>query len=127
MKKTVGICLFFLIALAVFLITIFAASAWKKEETLMPPASETIIAETESSVTQTPEAAESLAYKEPGTYKIGVEDGVLVVYINDGATLYFETNIRTRELDDTVLSKIENGLYFSDEQELYAFLESYSS
>ncbi len=127
MKKTVGICLFAGSVLAVLLITVFTALAWKKEETLMPPASETVIAETESSDTQAPKTAESLAYKEPGTYKIGVEDGVLVVYINDGATLYFETNIRTRELDDTVLSKIENGLYFSDEQELYAFLESYSS
>ena len=41
--------------------------------------------------------------------------------------IYFETNIRVDELDKTAEKKAESGIYFQNEQELFAFLESYSS
>lgn len=36
-------------------------------------------------------------------------------------------NIRIRDLDADMVEKIENGIFFSDDRELYDFLESYSS
>ena len=51
----------------------------------------------------------------------------MVVYQSDGITEFFETNIRIRDLNEDMVKKLENGIRFSDDQELYAFLESYSS
>ena len=70
---------------------------------------------------------ESLAVYEPYAYIIKQKDGILVAYKSDGITEFFETNIRIRDLNEDMVKKLENGIRFSDDQELYAFLESYSS
>lgn len=70
---------------------------------------------------------ESLAVYESYAYVIKQKDGILVVYQSDGITEFFETNIRIRDLNEDMVKKLENGIRFSDDQELYAFLESYSS
>ena len=58
-------------------------------------------------------------------------DEYLPFYRNDlsfiGHGCLFKTNIRIRDLNEDMVKKLENGIRFSDDQELYAFLESYSS
>lgn len=55
------------------------------------------------------------------------EDGYLVIYDRLSMTRYDETTILIRELPETLQERIAEGLYFADEEALYAFLENYSS
>ena len=62
------------------------------------------------------------------TYKFYIkeEDGRLVVYdINQ--QLYAQTAIEIYTLPDEILEELETGIFFQTEEELYDFLESYSS
>ena len=55
------------------------------------------------------------------------EDGYLVIYDRVAMMRYDETTIRLYELPERLQELVSDGLYFSDEEELYAFLENYSS
>ena len=73
------------------------------------------------------ELAQSMSIQEPYAYLLREKDGFLAVYGQDGTTFLFETNIRMRSLDEEMQAKVEAGIPFADERELYDFLESYSS
>lgn len=122
MKKTVGIC-FFAAALVTVGVCYFIPSKNKTEQGEKMP--QQIQSETEEMTAL--EITESMA--PPGTYEyvILVKEDILVVYRKGEKEIYFETNIRVDELDETAEKKAESGIYFQNEQELYAFLESYSS
>ena len=128
MKKTTSICLFtgmiflLLILMVYLLFTQQNAGAGKKD---ISATTEEILAENDTA--ENIETTESIAIYEPYTYVIKQRDGILVVYQSDGVTEFFETNIRIRDLDKEMIKKLENGIFFSNDQELYAFLESYSS
>lgn len=121
MKKTISISLF---------VTILAAGLFTLVIFLLPETDE-IPKEVRIAETQTEEMpeeyAESMTINEPYEYLIKGKDGFLVVFQKDGKTLLFETNIRISNLDREVVDKLENGICFSTEKELYDFLESYSS
>lgn len=139
MKKTVGICL---LASFFVLYTFGLYLLWKpKEEPLqkakrmpyesgmpyefgMPSASEIAY---EEGVSTEDLLKESMMIQQPYAYLVLEQDGVLVVYEADGETVLFETNIRVQNLDAELQEKVEEGLPFVNEQELYDFLESYSS
>ena len=55
------------------------------------------------------------------------EDGYLVIYDRLTMKRYDETTIQLSELPERLQEQIAEGLYFMDEEELYAFLENYSS
>lgn len=55
------------------------------------------------------------------------EDGYLVIYDRVAMMRYDETTIQLYDLPERLQELVANGLYFSDEEELYAFLENYSS
>lgn len=55
------------------------------------------------------------------------EDGYLVIYDRMMMKRYDETTIQMEDLPDRLREKMIEGLYFTDEEELYAFLENYSS
>ncbi len=55
------------------------------------------------------------------------EDGYLVIYDRMMMKRYDETTIQIDDLPDRLREKVAVGLYFTDEEELYAFLENYSS
>ena len=124
MKKTTSICLFtgmiFLLLVMVVYLLFTQQDTGEKEQDLAA-ATEEMPAEKELKTT------ESLAVYESYAYVIKQKDGILVVYQSDGITEFFETNIRIRDLNEDMVKKLENGIRFSDDQELYAFLESYSS
>lgn len=128
MKKTTSICLFtgmiFLLLVMVVYLLFTQQDTGEKEQDLAA-ATEEMPAETDTE--KELKTTESLAVYEPYVYIIKQKDGILVVYQSDGITEFFETNIRIRDLNEDMVKKLENGIRFSDDQELYAFLESYSS
>ena len=60
-------------------------------------------------------------------YYIKIENGRLVVYESKNHEIYMETSIEVITLSEEMLQRVENGIYFQSEAELYDFLESYSS
>ncbi len=60
-------------------------------------------------------------------YVILPRDGNLVVYYSDYTTEYFDTGIEVLSLPDETIDQVVSGITFSSEEELFAFLESYSS
>lgn len=127
MKKTIGICLCVAVLTgAGIFIEISEQRAAQKNET-EEQSLESVEYVEETEMVPPPELAESMAVPENYAYVIYEKDGVLMVYEKDGKTEYFETNIRVRDLEEKMLENLQKGIYFETEEELYDFLESYSS
>ena len=62
----------------------------------------------------------------PGFYLM-VADHFIVVYREDKQTLYMSTDILLESLEDALQAEIIQGKYVETEEEVYNFLESYSS
>ena len=60
-------------------------------------------------------------------YYLMVADHFIVVYQEDKQTIYMNTDILLENLDDAMQAEIMQGKYVETEEELYNFLESYSS
>ena len=60
-------------------------------------------------------------------YYLLVEDHFIVVYEEDRQRLHMNTDILLTSLNDTLKAEIIQGKYIENEEELYNFLESYSS
>ena len=60
-------------------------------------------------------------------YYLMVADHFIVVYRADQQTLYMSTDILLESLNDTLQAEIIQGKYMETEEEVYNFLESYSS
>ena len=88
-----------------------------REQTAQEP--ESASKETEVSVNAEPADAVK--------YVILPRDGNLVVYYSDYTTEYFDTGIEVMSLPDETIDQVVSGITFSGEEELFAFLESYSS
>lgn len=121
MKKTISICIFFLIFILCVTGLIYLYLPKQNE---IP---KEIHLAAEEATEEPKEAAESMSVQKPDAYIIKILDGMLVVYESDGETMLFGTNIRAVDLDDNTRKKAEEGIGFADEMELYDFLESYSS
>ena len=67
--------------------------------------------------------------KEVTNYKYYVieEDGRLTVYEIATKEIFMETDIQIWLLTDQQQMNLENGIYFETEEDLFDFLESYSS
>lgn len=70
---------------------------------------------------------EIMSVAEPAAYYIVEKEGYLVVLEKDRETVFFETNIQFDLLPEELKNKVRNGISFETENELYDFLESYSS
>lgn len=68
-------------------------------------------------------------YKEQAEkgYYLMVEDHFIVVYEEDKQRLHMNTDILLENLNDGLKAEIIQGKYIENEEELYNFLESYSS
>ena len=64
--------------------------------------------------------------KEEGYYLCELQ-GFVVVYLKDRETIYEFTEIPVSDLPEEVQQEIVSGKYISSQEELYAFLENYSS
>ena len=77
--------------------------------------------------TDTAQAAESALIQENYEYVIVAEDGYLSVYRADLKTKYMDTDISVKELDDAAKKAVQTGKKIENTEELYSFLENYSS
>ena len=71
-------------------------------------------------------AAEGEALKEDAYYLMEV-NGYVVVYLSDKETPFEYTDIPYDELPALLREEIRNGKYIESTEELYGFLENYSS
>ena len=68
------------------------------------------------------------AYAEPTeSFFLRVEDNNIVVYCDDGETVYMYTDISAETLPEYIQSQVIMGMFIEDESVLYHFLETYSS
>ena len=65
--------------------------------------------------------------KEEKGFYLMVADHFIVVYEEDGQSLYMNTDILLERLPDSLQREIMVGKHVESEEELYQFLESYSS
>ncbi len=72
-------------------------------------------------------AAESLNVIEPYAFVLLAEDGFVAVYQADRETLYATTGILVDNLPDNLQQEIQEGKIIDSEEQLYSFLENYSS
>lgn len=72
-------------------------------------------------------AAESLNVIKPYAYVLLVEDGFVTVYQSDWETLYATTGILLENLPENLQQEIQDGKIIDTEEQLYNFLENYSS
>ena len=71
--------------------------------------------------------AESMNLVEPYEYLLLAEDGYVAVYHADGKTLYAATDIQLIGLPEELQKEIREGKGITNEEQLYSFLENYSS
>lgn len=72
--------------------------------------------------------AEAVFEKEiPPRYWLMEEDGAVMVYLSNGRTMYERTEISVDNLPLPLKEEIAKGKEIWTEQELYGFLENYSS
>ena len=69
---------------------------------------------------------EGYAFKE-GCFFLMEVNGYVAVYMSDRETVYEYTDILVSELPYVLQNEIKNGKYVENMQELYGFLENYSS
>ena len=73
------------------------------------------------------EMKETSGSETPYEYVIVNDNGYLTVYQKDLKTVYFQTDIPYAELHTELQEKIDQGYLIQDAEELYDFLENYSS
>ena len=78
------------------------------------------------SITAEGEAAAEDAEEDEGYYLCEMQ-GFVVVYLNDKQTIYEMTEIPLTDLPEEVQQEIAAGKYIATKEELYGFLENYSS
>ena len=65
--------------------------------------------------------------KKPEEFYLAVENNYVVVYEKDKKTRFMSTGIPVRSLPDGLVQELLNFKYVGSEEQLYDFLESYSS
>lgn len=120
MKRNISICLFaaFLVLIGGILISMENPKEQEEENSGIEMTLET---ETEE------EALLSSATQPDYKYIIFSEDGRLVVYYSDNTTIFFNSGILEETLPEETKSQLPAGIRFQTDEELYDFLESYSS
>lgn len=123
MKKTIRICLFAALLLAVCLFAAFYRN--RRPEEALPDA--TLVATEQATESAQPVTAESMQVQKAYRYILRAKDDFLVVYEQDGTTILLETHIHIDKLSDETKALLADGIYVESESELYDLLESYSS
>ena len=60
-------------------------------------------------------------------YYVHASEGYVVIYQADHETVYCETSIRVEHLPEELQSGLKEGIALCSDEELYEFLENYSS
>lgn len=80
----------------------------------------------QNQIVQAEEEHTPISFDEASYYLYEV-NGYIVVFLNDRKTPYEYTDILYDELPEMLKKEIKNGKYVKDKEELYGFLENYSS
>lgn len=128
MKNKYGIGFFTVSIIAVLVITCAYQLSYHKakeraEEARIEKEEQLRKAEEENQESVT---ADGDAFKEDCYYLMEV-NGYVVVYLSDKKTPYEYTSIPFDELPDRIRQEVRNGKYIESTEELYGFLENYSS
>lgn len=128
--KRIGIYFFCVVAIGCLTSSILYRESEKMNEIRLEKSAQNEASEIkEESAAQTMENLVPISDSEQakGRYLVKEEEGYLVIY--DGVTMkrYDETTIRIEDLPERLQMEVAEGLYFTDEEALYAFLENYSS
>lgn len=60
-------------------------------------------------------------------FYLHISNGYVVIYRNDNKSIYEYTDICADELPEKLRQELKNGKYIESKEELYGFLENYSS
>lgn len=117
MNRRLSICII------IFLVVLLLFGIWygRRLNTKMEPE------ETQELVTEETTIVASAENLIEYAYIVRAADGKLVVYLEDGKTVYMETGIRIENLSQQMQEKSSKGIGFTTLESLYDFLESYSS
>ncbi len=123
MRQRIGIVFFALVILAGAAVTAAMQFGYHRarEKALME-----LAAEEENKTSGGAVAADGQAMDENSFYLME-SNGYVIVYLSDGTTIYEYTDIRVDALPADVQTEIRNGKYMGSPEELYGFLESYTS
>lgn len=136
MKKTCSIGLFIsgiIITAALFLCLGFFAGtrkSWKAYEQridFLRQENEMLLSKQKQEEREKENTAESLNVIAPYAYVLLAEDGFVAVYQADRETLYATTGILLETLPEQLQQEILDGKVIDSEEQLYSFLENYSS
>lgn len=100
--------------------------SYEKRIELLQEKNEMLLARQEF-LRQEAEVKESLKVVEPEGFVLLEEDGFVAVYEADRKTRYSTTGILLDELPEELQQEIQQGKVIDSEEQLYNFLESYSS
>ena len=100
--------------------------SYEKRIELLQEKNEMLLARQEF-IRQEAEVKESLKVVEPEGFVLLEEDGFVAVYEADRKTRYSTTGILLDELPEELQQEIQQGKVIESEEQLYNFLESYSS
>jgi len=135
--KRIGIYFFCVVALGCVTSSILYRQSEKANEIRLEKADSEGSEETSSEAEGTveldsmQEQEELIEVSDAGNIKerffVTEEDGYLVIYDRQSMRRYDDTTIQVTDLPERLQKEIETGLYFSNEEALYAFLETYSS
>ena len=118
MKKMISVCLLFVLLLA--------GSLWidqtmrSSEKTKPEEVAEEMAADTEK-------MTESMSHLSYTKYYVHAQEGYVVICQADHETVYCEASIRVEHLPEELQSSLEEGIALYSDEELYEFLENYSS
>lgn len=114
MKKQISVCIFLSIVLIALILAFIKFNNGKEQE------------HTQLTEDATDSLQISQEYKQYMFY-IVEEDTHLVVYETKNDSIYMETGISKKDLPLELQKELKTGFFFETEQDLYDFLESYSS
>ena len=121
MKRNIGICIFVLFVIAVGVTVLMNnINADSNEINTKDNIINTQSVDTEAMI-------KTNAQVEVEGYYIGISDNTIVVYENDGQTVYLETNIAVSYLSENTIERLNKRILCKNLNEVYDLLESYSS
>ncbi len=123
MKRQISICIFLSIVL-ILIVLLFIKL--QNEDGQNKIEQEITNSQTETEDNNSQSITISNDYKTYYFYAIN-EGGHIFVYDIQSQTLYMETGLETESLPENIQNELETGIYFENEEQLFSFLESYSS
>ena len=93
-----------------------------KESSFLTEESQEVVSSSESNIAKT-----SFENEEPQGYYLTVMEGKIVVMETDQKTIYLTTDIYAEALSESLKQELIKGKFIHSMEELYGFLESYTS